>query len=95
MNGPEIVGFVAHHLPRAIEWAEAELLATRRARKHHLDRAVRLGVCAVGHPWATIPGPDRPLGCGYCASAREHLLMWLPPDPAALVDEFPRLVVLG
>jgi hypothetical protein len=96
--GTDIVGFVAHHLPRAIEWAEADILATRRARKHNLDRAVARARCPIGHVIPSllaaavkageVLGPGRPAdpSCGYCQSAVQHARMWRPPNPAFLVE---------
>lgn len=67
-------------LPRAIAWAEADLLAARWARKYHADLAVRTGVCAVGHQWRTKWTGSPP--CGYCRNAIEHERMWQPPESA-------------
>lgn len=90
--GPDIVGFVKHHLPDAIEWAEAERRSTRVARLYNVERTVARGVCALGHPIPGLKlGPDalatRPAdpSCGYCQTAIEHSRMWVPPDPASLV----------
>jgi hypothetical protein len=75
----DIVEWVAYHLPRAMEWAEAEARSVRAARVANLDRAVATSTCAVGHAldwewWATQPFYDFGLrsSCGYCGNAYKH-----------------------
>lgn len=67
------VEWVREALPLAIAWAEADILATKRARRANLDAAVKRGRCAVGHDWHTG------LACGYCQSAAQHARLWGPP----------------
>ena len=78
-----IVEWVAYHLEGALEFAERDILATRRARRYHADLAVSTGRCAIGHNWREGGVPM--LACGYCQSAREHEAMWVAPDPSTLV----------
>lgn len=80
-----VVEWVGEALPHAIAWAEADLLATRRARRYHADLAVRTGQCAVGHQWrvAAVTGTS----CGYCLNAAEHSRLWRPPVSAPRVPD--------
>lgn len=74
--------WVRAELPKAIAWAEADLLATRRIRKYWADQAVKTGRCAVGHLWRDRGlDPEGPL-CGYCVNAAEHERLWVPPVSA-------------
>lgn len=88
-----VVEWVRESLPYAVAWAEADLLATRRARKINADRAVRTGHCAIGHNWRdggvhVWPPEDHMAGslCGYCVNAEQHERMWAPPRPALRMD---------
>jgi hypothetical protein len=73
------VAWLAHHLPRAIAWAEQEARQQRLARIANLDRAVATSRCAIGHDldWQWWQGQkfyDHGArgACGYCGSAYTH-----------------------
>jgi hypothetical protein len=58
-----IVGFVAYHLPKAIEFAEREDARIKASAAYWRGVYVARGYCPVGH------GLDDP-SCGYCINAR-------------------------
>jgi len=69
----DIVGFVKHHLPGAIEFANTERAALEKARAVNLQVMIDRGTCFAGHSLDLPEVPINSLGthsCGYCTNAR-------------------------